>query len=62
MASSPSPSHAYHTGKHFFLDPFGERQWDREKYYGGAITMDKAEFVEKVDAAFEASGSVLVEG
>ena len=53
-ARSMATARTYLSGKHFFLDPFAERQWDDPSYKGGRITKSKAEFTDKVNAHFDA--------
>ncbi|QDZ18741.1 DUF3228 domain-containing protein [Chloropicon primus] len=52
----------YLTGKHFFLDPFAERQWDDPSYKGGRITKSKEEFTQRVNDHHEKVGGDLVDG
>ncbi|KAG2500348.1 hypothetical protein HYH03_001922 [Edaphochlamys debaryana] len=47
--------------KTFFLDNFAVRQWDDPAYGGTRISFDKAEFVQRIQEAFD-KGSPLVDG
>ena len=51
----------YIAGETFFLDEFADRQWDDPKFSGTRFSCDKAVFVDKVHAAYAASGN-LVDG
>ena len=49
----------YLSGKHFFLDPFCERQWDDPSYKGGRIKHSKEEFTMRVNDHFATEGECL---
>mmetsp|Transcript_2513 Transcript_2513/g.8546 ORF Transcript_2513/g.8546 Transcript_2513/m.8546 type:complete len:235 (+) Transcript_2513:86-790(+) len=48
----------YLSGKHFFLDPFCERQWDDPSYKGGRIKHSKEEFTMRVNDHFATEGKL----
>ena len=63
LARMSASQREYHAGKHFFLDPFAERQWEPRGAQGAAIvSVSKADFLSEVNAIHARGDAPLRDG